>query len=60
MRLSWLEAVCVVAIAVATLQLQARDPDTRLFVPPHFAALKAALPMRLTQSDPVFPERNRR
>ena len=34
MRVSWLEAICVVAIAVATLQLPVSERGGRLFTPP--------------------------
>lgn len=34
MRISWLEAICVVAIAVATLQLPVGERGGRLFTPP--------------------------
>jgi hypothetical protein len=33
-RISWLEAICVVAIGVATLQLPVGDRSARLFTPP--------------------------
>lgn len=54
MRFSLLETACVVAIAVAALQLQARDPDARMFVPPTIAALKDALPVHVAQRDPAL------
>jgi hypothetical protein len=38
MRISWLEGVCVVAIAVAALQVTVRERDARLFVPPALPA----------------------
>ena len=34
MRISWLEAICVVAIGVATLQLPVAERGARLFSPP--------------------------
>ena len=42
MRISWLEAICVVAIGVATLQLPVGERGARLFSPPPLtlAALK--------------------
>jgi len=33
-RISWLEAICVVAIAAATLQLPVGERGGRLFAPP--------------------------
>lgn len=38
MRMSWLEDICVVAIAIAALQVTVRDHDARLFVPPPLPA----------------------
>ena len=43
MRISWFEAACVVAIAVATLQLKAGDNGARLFTPPQFMVVKNAV-----------------
>ena len=34
MRIGWLEAICIVAIGVATLQLPAGERSARLFTPP--------------------------
>jgi hypothetical protein len=33
-RISWLEAICVVAIGIATLQLPVGERGARLFSPP--------------------------
>ena len=38
MRMSWLEGLCVVSIALAALQVTVRDHDARLFVPPPLPA----------------------
>jgi hypothetical protein len=45
MRFTWVEAACVVAIAIAALQLQPNERTARLFTPPPVAipALKAWL-----------------
>lgn len=42
MRIGWLEAACIVAIGVATLQLPVAERGARLFTPP---PLTMALPM---------------
>lgn len=34
MRINWLEAICIVAIGVATLQLPVGERGARLFTPP--------------------------
>ena len=34
MRIGWLEAICIVAIGVATLQLPVGERGARLFTPP--------------------------
>jgi hypothetical protein len=50
MRMSWLEGVCVVAIAIAALQVTVREPDARLFVPP---PLPAAVLARVSLTAPA-------
>jgi hypothetical protein len=49
MRITWIEALCIAAIAVATLQLPVSERTARLFAPPRtsfveqmWAALTAA------------------
>ena len=43
MRVTWLEALCVLAIALATLHLQPGEREARLFTLPSLAALKSAI-----------------
>jgi hypothetical protein len=39
-RISWLEAICIVAIGVATLQLPVAERGARFFSPPTLPLLK--------------------
>jgi hypothetical protein len=38
MRFGWIDAACIVAIAIAALQVQPGERSARLFTPPSFAA----------------------
>ncbi len=43
MRITWLEALCVLTIAVATLQLHGRDRGTSFLTLPMLAGSKATV-----------------
>lgn len=43
MRITWLEALCILTIAVATLQLHGRDKGTSFLTLPMLAGSKATV-----------------
>ena len=62
MRISWLEAICVVAIGVATLQLPVGEHGARLFSPPAltWSALKGMVVANTVTAQPQARDKDTR
>ena len=60
MRITWVEAACVVAIGLATLQAHSAGEGMRLFTPPALPEVKRALLAYLAPRDAPVAARGER